>query len=223
MNQYKIMIIEDDPLIQSELQVLLNSNNYQTITIKDFSSIITTIKEENPHLILLDINLPVENGFSVCSKIRMFSNVPIIFVTCRDTDMDELNSIMLGGDAFITKPYNIAILLAKISSLLKKTYSINQSEILQYNNAILHLENSSIEYNNQNVELTKNELKILYYLFKHAGTICPRNDIIDFLWENQLYVDDNTLSVNINRIREKLLKIGLEGFIKTKHRQGYTL
>lgn len=223
MNHYKIMIIEDDPLIQSELQVLLNSNNYQTITIKDFSSIITTIKEENPHLILLDINLPVENGFSVCSKIRMFSNVPIIFVTCRDTDMDELNSIMLGGDAFITKPYNIAILLAKIASLLKKTYSINQSEILQYNNVILHLENSSIEYNNQNVELTKNELKILYYLFKHAGTICPRNDIIDFLWENQLYVDDNTLSVNINRIREKLLKIGLEGFIKTKHRQGYTL
>lgn len=223
MNHYKIMIIEDDPLIQSELQVLLTSNNYQTITIKDFSSIITTIKEENPHLILLDINLPVENGFSVCSKIRMFSNVPIIFVTCRDTDMDELNSIMLGGDAFITKPYNIAILLAKIASLLKKTYSINQSEILQYNNVILHLENSSIEYNNQNVELTKNELKILYYLFKHAGTICPRNDIIDFLWENQLYVDDNTLSVNINRIREKLLKIGLEGFIKTKHRQGYTL
>lgn len=223
MNHYKIMIIEDDPLIQSELQVLLNSNNYQTITIKDFSSIITTIKEENPHLILLDINLPVENGFSVCSKIRMFSNVPIIFVTCRDTDMDELNSIMLGGDAFITKPYNIAILLAKIASLLKKTYSINQSEILQYNNVILHLENSSIEYNNQNVELTKNELKILYYLFKHAGAICPRNDIIDFLWENQLYVDDNTLSVNINRIREKLLKIGLEGFIKTKHRQGYTL
>ena len=223
MNHYKIMIIEDDPLIQSELQVLLNSNNYQTITIKDFSSIITTIKEENPHLILLDINLPVENGFSVCSKIRMFSNVPIIFVTCRDTDMDELNSIMLGGDAFITKPYNIAILLAKIASLLKKTYSINQSEILQYNNVILHLENSSIEYNNQNVELTKNELKILYYLFKHAGTICPRNDIIDFLWENQLYVDDYTLSVNINRIREKLLKIGLEGFIKTKHRQGYTL
>lgn len=223
MNQYKIMIIEDDPLIQNELQILLSSNNYQTVTIKEFSSIVDTIKEENPHLILLDINLPVENGFSVCSKIRTFSNVPLIFVTCRDTDMDELNSIMLGGDAFITKPYNIAILLAKIASLLKKTYSINQSEILQYNNAILHLENSSIEYNNQNVELTKNELKILYYLFKHAGTICPRNDIIDFLWENQLYVDDNTLSVNINRIREKLLKIGLEGFIKTKHRQGYTL
>lgn len=223
MNQYKIMIIEDDSLIQNELQVLLNSNNYQTITIKDFSYIIDTIKEENPHLILLDINLPFENGYSLCSKIRMFSTVPIIFVTCRDTDMDELNSIMLGGDAFITKPYNTAILLAKIASLLKKTYSINQCELLQYNNVILHLESSSIEYKNQNAELTKNELKILYYLFKHAGAICPRNDIIDFLWENQLYVDDNTLSVNINRIREKLLKIGLEGFIKTKHRQGYTL
>ena len=115
MNQYKIMIIEDDSLIQNELQVLLNSNNYQTITIKDFSYIIDTIKEENPHLILLDINLPFENGYSLCSKIRMFSTVPIIFVTCRDTDMDELNSIMLGGNAFITKPYNTAILLAKIA------------------------------------------------------------------------------------------------------------
>lgn len=137
--------------------------------------------------------------------------------------MDELNSIMLGGDAFITKPYNTAILLAKIASLLKKAYPSAQTEIFTWNGAALHLESSFIEYKGQKAELTKNELKILYYLFKNAGKICSRNDIVDFLWDNQLYVDDNALSVNITRIRDKLTTIGLTDFIKTKHRQGYTL
>lgn len=137
--------------------------------------------------------------------------------------MDELNSIMLGGDAFITKPYNMAILLAKIASLLKRAYPAQQNEQLTYGGAILHLESSSLEYEGQRVELTKNELKILYYLFRNAGKICSRGDIVEFLWDNQLYVDDNALSVNINRIREKLAGIGLKDFIKTKHRQGYTL
>lgn len=223
MNQYKIMVIEDDPMIQSELQTLLSGNGYMTVAIKDFSTVIETVNEEKPHLILLDIKLPGENGFTLCSKIRTFSNVPIIFVTGCDTDMDELNSIMLGGDAFITKPYNTAILLAKITSLLKRTYSAEQSETLKWQGAVLHLENSTIEYANQQTELTKNEVKILYYLFKHAGNICPRNDIVNFLWDNQLYVDDNALSVNINRIREKLSAIGLNDFIRTKHRQGYML
>ena len=223
MKQYKIMVIEDDPVIQGELQTLLGGNGYITVAVKDFSSVIENIKEEMPHLILLDIKLPGESGFTLCSKIRIFSNIPIIFVTSCDTDMDELNSIMLGGDAFITKPYNTAILLAKIASLLRRAYSMEQSETLSWKGAILHLESSSIEYESQQAELTKNEVKILYYLFKHAGTICSRNDIIDFLWDNQLYVDDNALSVNINRIREKLVGIGLKDFIKTKHRQGYTL
>lgn len=223
MNQYKIMIIEDDPMIQSELKTLLNVNGYITTAIKEFDFVLETIKEENPHLILLDIKLPGESGFALCSQIRAFSDVPIVFVTSCDTDMDELNSIMLGGDAFITKPYNTAILLAKIASLLKKTYAAGQSDTIQWQGAVLHLESSMIEYHHQQVELTKNEMKILYYLFKHAGTICSRNHIVDFLWDNQLYVDDNALSVNINRIREKLLSIGLKDFIKTKHRQGYTV
>lgn len=137
--------------------------------------------------------------------------------------MDELNSIMLGGDAFITKPYNTAILLAKIAALLKRAYASGQAEILIWNGAALHLESSFIEYNGEKAELTKNELKILYYLFKNAGKICPRNDIVDFLWDNRLYVDDNALSVNITRIRDKLTAIGLRDFIKTKHRQGYIL
>ncbi len=223
MQPYKIMVIEDDPIIQEELQTLLNGNGYEAVAVRNFSTTIEEVKLAKPHLILLDIKLPGENGFTLCSKIRTFSNVPIIFVTSCDTDMDELNSIMLGGDAFITKPYNTAILLAKIASLLKRTYSVGQIETLNWQGAILHLESSTIEYENHQVEFTKNEIKILYYLFKHAGTICSRNDIVDFLWDNQLYVDDNALSVNINRIREKLLNIGLKDFIKTKHRQGYTL
>ena len=223
MKLYKIMVIEDDPVIQGELQTLLNGNGYTAIGVKNFSAVTEQIKDEKPHLILLDIKLPGENGFTLCSKIRTFSEVPIIFVTSCNTDMDELNSIMLGGDAFITKPYNTAILLAKIASLLKKAYPAQQREQIVYGDAVLHLESSSLDYSGQSVELTKNELKILYYLFKNGGKICSRGDIIEYLWDNQLYVDDNALSVNINRIREKLAGIDLTDFIKTKHRQGYMI
>lgn len=219
----KILIIEDDYTIQEQLKTLLTGNGYKVDTVTDFSRVIEQFRGFAPHLVLLDIKLPGNSGFEICSQIRSFSDIPIVFVTSRNTDMDELNSIMLGGDAFITKPYNTAILLAKIASLLRRTYASGQSEILTWNDADLHLESSFIEYKGQKAELTKNELKILYYLFKNAGKICPRSDIVDFLWDNQLYVDDNTLSVNITRIREKLRSIGLTDFIKTKHRQGYTL
>lgn len=223
MKPYKIVIIEDDFIIQSELRTLLVGNGYDVFIVTDFSKTIQQIKENAPHLILLDIKLPQENGFTLCSQIRSFSNVPIIFVTSCNTDMDELNSIMLGGDAFITKPYNTAILLAKISSLLKRSYPTSEQETLNYHGVILHLDSGKIEYTGQQADLTKNEMKILYYLFKRAGAICSRADMIEYLWDNQLYVDDNALSVNINRIRDKLSAIGLHDFIKTKHRQGYTL
>lgn len=219
----KILIIEDDPLIRNELNTLLQSNGYETAAPEKFFDVIGQIKVDQPHLILLDIKLPGTSGFSLCTQIRTFSQVPIIFVTSCNTDMDELNSIMLGGDAFITKPYHTAILLAKIASLLKRVCSVQQSEQIACRGAVLHLESSSLDYGGQSVELTKNELKILYYLFKNVGKICAHGDLVEFLWDNQLYVDDNTLSVNINRIREKLARIGLTDFIKTKHRQGYTI
>ena len=219
----KILIDEDEPLIRNELTILLQSNGYETAAPDEFSDVTGQIKAEQPHLILLDIKLPGTSGFSLCTQIRTFSEVPIIFVTSCNTDMDELNSIMLGGDAFITKPYNTAILLAKIASLLRRAYPVQQSEQMACGGAVLRLESSSLDYNGQSVELTKNELKILYYLFKNAGKICARGDLVEFLWDNQLYVDDNALSVNINRIREKLAGIGLTDFIKTKHRQGYTI
>ena len=223
MNTYKILIIEDDFTINTQLKNLLSGNGYEAMAVTDFSKIIEQLKAFAPHLVLLDIKLPGNSGFEICSQIRSFSDIPIVFVTSSNTDMDELSSIMLGGDAFITKPYNAAILLAKIASLLRRAYASGQSETLIWNGVDLHLESSFIEYNGQKAELTKNELKILYYLFKNAGKICPRSDIVDFLWDNQLYVDDNALSVNSNRIREKLAGIGLTDFIKTKHRQGYTI
>lgn len=219
----QILIIEDDPIIRSELENLLCGNGYKVYLTQDFHNAIQDVKSCAPSLILLDIKLPKESGFALCSQIRTFSDVPIIFVTSCNTDMDELNSIMLGGDAFITKPYNTAILLAKISSLLKKAYPQEKTETLTYQDVELHLDRSKIEYRGQQVDLTKNELKILYYLFKRAGKICARADLVEYLWDNQLYVDDNALSVNVGRIREKLSAIGLHDFIKTKHRQGYTL
>lgn len=221
--KHKLMIIEDDPLIRNELRTLLIGNGYEVSAPEELTGIVDLVREEQPHLVLLDIKLPHDSGFSICSQIRTFSEAPIVFVTSCSTDMDELNSIMLGGDAFITKPYNTAILLARIASLLKKAYPAQQNEQMTYNGAVLHLESGTIEYEGRKTELTKNELKILYYLFKNAGKICNRADIVEFLWDNQLYVDDNALSVNVNRIREKLTGIGLENFIKTRHRQGYTL
>lgn len=219
----KILIIEDDAVIQTELITLLDGNGYEASAVTDFSATIQTVKSIQPHLILLDIKLPQTNGFSLCSQIRGFSNAPIIFVTSCNTDMDELNSIMLGGDAFITKPYNTAILLAKIASLLKRAYPMAEQTDQSYQGAVLHLDSNKIEYMGQQADLTKNELKILCYLFKHAGMVCARADIVEYLWDNQVYVDDNALSVNISRIREKLASIGLTNFIKTKHRQAYTL
>lgn len=219
----KIFIVEDDLTIQAQLKTLLSGNGYEVFAVTDFSQTIQQIKAFVPHLVILDIKLPGNNGFDICSEIRTFSDIPIVFVTSSNTDMDELNSIMLGGDAFITKPYNTAILLAKIAALLKRADPSTQADFFTWNGVTLHLASSVIEYNGQKAELTKNELKILYYLFKNAGKICPRNDIVDFLWDNQLYVDDNALSVNVARIRDKLNKIGLTDFVKTKHRQGYTL
>ncbi len=220
---YKILIIEDDPTIRDQLKTLLLGNGYTVETVSEFANAAEQVKAWSPHLALLDIRLPGCSGFELCAQIRAFSDIPIIFVTSSNTDLDELNSIFLGGDAFITKPYHAAILLAKIAALLRRAYPTQQTAVLTWQGAALHLERSLIEYGGKTAELTKNELKILYYLFQNAGKICPRSDIVEFLWDNQLYIDDNALSVHITRIRSKLALLGLTEFIKTKHRQGYLI
>ena len=171
---YKILVVEDDPTIQRELVTLLQAEGYEAAAVVDFSTTLSQVNTVQPHLILLDIKLPGQSGFSLCSQIRAFSTVPIIFVTSCNTDMDELSSILLGGDAFITKPYHTAILLAKIAALLRRAYPDQPGQVLTYGGAELHLERSQLLYQGQAADLTKNELKILYYLFKHAGTICAR-------------------------------------------------
>jgi len=178
------------------------------------------LQREEPHCILLDINLPHTDGFVLCKQIRSFSGVPIIFVTSRNTDMDELCSMTLGGDDFITKPYNISILIARIAAVLKRTYAHGET-ILTHRGVYLFVARSVLAYEGKECELTKNELRILYNLFCHKGEIVARDDLIDDLWDNKLFIDDNALSVNITRIRAKLKELGVEAFIHTRHRQGY--
>ena len=153
----RILIVEDDFTIQTQLKNLLSGNGYEALAVTDFAKVIEQLQAFAPHLVLLDIKLPGNSGFEICSQIRSFSDIPIVFVTSSNTDMDELNSTMLGGDAFITKPYNTAILLAKIASLLRRAYTSGQIEVLTWNGAALHLESSFIEYNGQKADLTKNE------------------------------------------------------------------
>nr|WP_243205896.1 response regulator transcription factor [Eubacterium sp. AF05-24] len=221
MNMYKIMIVEDDEAIQKELDVLLRNQGYDVCIWNMKEDIVSFLEAEGAHVILLDINLPKEDGFTLCTRIRAKSSVPIIFVTSRNSDMDELCSMTLGGDDFITKPYNPSVLLAHLQAVIKRSYQHVSEHIYQHKGVSLDVALSKITYGDKDQELTKNEVRILYYLFQHKGEIVPRDDLIDYLWDNKLFIDDNALSVNITRIRNKLLQMGVEDFIITKHRQGY--
>ena len=222
MRMYTILIIEDDEAICRELQMLLQKQGYEAICWNMQEDIRELVKTHYPHIILLDINLPQMDGFTVCSQLRSFSKVPIIFVTSRNTDMDELCSMQMGGDDFITKPYNTSILLARIAALLKRSYEWKDQN-LTHHGVLLDVAMSRVEYQNNTRELTKNEVKILHYMFQHKGEIIPREDLIDYLWDNKLFIDDNALSVNVTRIRNKLRELGVEDFIVTRHRQGYQI
>lgn len=219
---YTILIIEDDEAICRELQMLLQKQGYEAICWNMQEDIRELVKTHDPHIILLDINLPQMDGFTVCSQLRSFSKVPIIFVTSRNTDMDELCSMQMGGDDFITKPYNTSILLARIAALLKRSYEWKDQN-LTHHGVLLDVAMSRVEFQNNTRELTKNEVKILHYMFQHKGEIIPREDLIDYLWDNKLFIDDNALSVNVTRIRNKLRELGVEDFIMTRHRQGYQI
>ncbi len=218
------MIIEDNQQLQNEIGILLTRNGYSVMKINEFDNIPKLVKESSPHLILLDINLPYDDGFKICTEIRSFSNVPIIFVTSRDTNIDELMSITLVGDDFITKPYNAQILLARINSLLKRVYpSEKANDFIEYNGVRLNVLSSNVEYGDKEIELTKNELKILHYLLINKGKIVSRVDIMEYLWDSAMFVNDNTLTVNITRLRNKFEEIGISDFIKTKRGQGYII
>ncbi|MGN2338324.1 response regulator transcription factor [Clostridium cagae] len=220
---FKIMIIEDNKTIRERLADLLIKYGYEVFLPKDFTNIIEDFNKNNPHLILLDINLPIFDGFHFCKEIRKHSNIPIIFVTSRDSNMDEIMSMTVGGDDFITKPYDSQILIARITAVLRRSYNNLSNDILEYKGVSLNLGKGNVTYQNKTIDLTKNELKILHNLLHNKGSIVTRDDLMNYLWNDDVFLDDNTLTVNINRLRKKLEEININDFIETRHGLGYII
>ena len=219
----KIFIIEDEEKIRLELSTFLNRYGYETSYSTDFENIVDISLKEEPDIILLDINLPYYDGYYICREIRRKSNVPIIVVTSRNSEVDELMSMNLGADDFITKPYNTQILLARIASIIRRTYQNLDSEVFEVKGLKYNMSTSEMTFDNKKCELTKNESKILFTLMKNKERIVSRNDLMKALWQDDEFVDDNTLTVNINRLRKKLEEIGAVDYIQTKRGQGYIL
>lgn len=220
---YKILIIEDEELIREELKTFLINAGFFVACTVDFSNTINQIKSENPHLILLDINLPGQDGYTLCKSIRSFCATPILFLTGRSSAMDEWQALTIGGDDYIAKPYNIPILLARVNLLLKKGKAAEPPCMIEYKGIELKPIAGTLVFHGKEMELTKTELKIMYFLFRHPGEIVPRLDLVEYLWDNEIHIDDNTLSVNIMRIREKLQILGIDDLIQTKRGMGYKL
>lgn len=219
----KIIIIEDDEKIRNELETFLNKNGYETKAIKNFENAIEEALETKSDLILLDINLPYADGEYICKEIRKKSDVPIIIVTSRDSEIDELISLNYGADQYVTKPYNIQILLARIAGLLKRNQTNTINEEIELEKFTLNTSGRYVENESKKLELTKNEYNIIYYLSLRKGKLVSRDEIMDYLWESESFIDDNTLSVNIKRIRDKLEEIGAKDSIETRRGQGYIL
>ncbi len=223
MQNAKILIIEDAETLRRELTGFLQNYGYEVEAPNDFQNVMDYVSKDDVHLILLDINLPVYDGYYICREIRKYSQVPIIIVTSRDTEVDELMSMNLGADDFITKPYNTQILLARIENILRRTYNKQDSVVLTYKDLKLHLANGSISFQDKQEELTKNELRILHCLMKNKGIIVSREQLMEDLWSSDLFVDDNTLSVNITRLRKKIEAIGMDNPIETRRGLGYIM
>ena len=220
----KIMVIEDDTAIQEELALLLENEGYTPLVVTNFTDIPGQAVLERPDLILLDIGLPRRDGFSLCAALRKAVSAPIIFVTSRDAGVDEVRALSLGGDDYITKPYSVPVLLARIKAVLRRSSGEPEpADTLEAGGLRLSLTKGVVSANGKTAELTRNELQILACLMAHTGQIVSRADLIDALWDNQIYIDDNTLSVNMTRLRGKLTEIGLPDAIKTRRGMGYQL
>ncbi len=217
----KIFIVEDDVTIRTELAILLEKYGYVCESTDDFENIVECIFVAKPDMILLDINLPYQDGYTVCREVRKKSNIPIIVLTSRNTDFDELLSLNIGADDFVSKPYNAQVLVARIQKLFKRTYDLQESSVLTHKGLTLNLLKATMSYGNIEVELTKNELGILRLLILNKGNVIPRDAIIDELWQSDEFIDENTLNVNIVRIRKKLDQVGLKEYLETKRGLGY--
>ncbi len=219
---YKIMIIEDDLTIAKTMKDYLARWNYEVTYLNDFKNITDQVMRFDPQLILLDIMLPYYNGFYWCSEIRKFSKVPIIFISSASDNMNIVMAMNMGGDDFISKPFDLDVLTAKVGALIRRTYSFQgQVNYIEHNGVFLNLSDTTLTYKDKKVEMTKNDYKILQLLMENVGNVVTRDEIMQRLWESDNFVDDNTLTVNINRLRKKLQELGLDDFIKTKKGIGY--
>ena len=217
----KILIVEDDTSISEELKNLLDNAGFNGVILKDFENSFEKIKKENPDLILLDINIPKLNGEMLLQKIRKESNVPIIMVTSKNTEADEVLSMSYGADDYITKPYNPTILLLRINAIFKRME--NKSDILTYNELEIDPKKGIIKNEKEEIILTKNEMIIFTFLLANKGNIVTRDELMTDLWNNDSYINDNALNVNISRLRTKLKDFGYEDAIETRKGQGYIL
>ena len=220
----KIMIVEDDEIIASSIKKHLEKWNYDVFVVNDFENVLEDFRNYEPLLILLDISLPYYNGYYWCQEIRKESEVPIIFISSTSENMNIVMAMNMGADDFINKPFDLTVLTAKLQAILRRTYSFNKTQnVLNYHSLTLDLLKGVISYHEDSIELTKTELKIMQILFEHAGQIVSRDTIMEALWQSEAFVDDNTLSVNINRLRKKLDAFSLPQLIHTKNGIGYQL
>lgn len=219
---HKILIVEDDMTIAKILANHLAKWNYVTEYVTDFKDVLTQFLNFDPQLILLDISLPYMNGYHWCSEIRKVSKVPIIFISSASDNLNIVMAMNMGADDFIAKPFDLSVLSAKIGALLRRAYSFGgQLNVIQHAGVLLNLNDTTLEYKEQKLELTKNDFRILQVLLENAGKVVPRDEIMVKLWESDSFIDDNTLTVNMARLRKKLEEIGLSGFIVTKKGIGY--
>lgn len=219
----KIFIVEDEDKIRNEVKTFLEKSGFTCDTSTDFENIIEILLCSNSKLILLDINLPVFDGYYICKEIRKKSNVPIIMLTSRQGEIDELMSMNLGADDFVAKTTSPQILLARINSVLKRSYRNESNNNIIYRGLSLNLSKGTMEFNNNELDLTKNEMKILNMLIENKENIVSRDEIMECLWQCDEFVDENTLTVNVNRLRRKMEKLGAKDMLKTKRGQGYIL
>ncbi|EOT49508.1 MULTISPECIES: two-component system response regulator SapR [Enterococcus] len=219
----KIMIVEDEKVIRELISEELEKWQFETYGTTDFQKVFDDFQQEQPQLVLLDINLPVFDGYYWCQKIREISKVPIIFISSRNTNMDMIMAMNMGADDFVTKPFDLDVLVAKINALLRRSYNYVEAsqETLSHNELVLNVDNSSVEIKGELVDLSKNEYRLLYILMKNHGKILSREKLLRALWDDERFVDDNTLTVNINRLRRKIEQAGVYGYIETKVGQGY--
>ena len=224
MKMQKIMIVEDDEVIALAIQKHLETWNYEVEVVDDFEHVLDLYLQKQPELILLDISLPFYNGYHWCEQIRKVSSVPIIFISSANENMNIVMAISMGADDFITKPFDFHVLTAKIQALLRRTYSFSKSmQVLTYKDLVLNILDATISYHHQTIELTKNELKILQVLFEKSEVFVSRDDLMMALWQSNEFIDDNTLSVNMNRLRKKLDDFHIKHLIQTKKGLGYKL